>query len=343
MPSPVKRCSGKDDVPGLLAAERQPALDHLFHHVLVADRASDHLDAALAQGELETDVAHHRRDDAVAEQLAPGLHVTGAHQQHCVAVDDAALGIDQDGAVAVAVERHTDTARLLDHRALQVLRMRRAAIEIDVAAVGRRAQQVDVEAQLLEQPRRHRRRRAVRGVDGDPEAAEPLRLRQRQAGVRDVGVDDVSAFDRNVRGAADAPALVGDDRFDLALERFAELLAAPGEHLDAVVLERIVRGRDDQAGVVAHLAGDVGDGRRRQHPGGGDVCAFRAHAARELALDPLAGFPRIAPGDEAQLPAFGAHRAHQRRAEPRYGLVIERKLARLSANAISTEESVGHK
>ena len=67
-------------------------------------------------------------------------------------------------------------------------------------------------------PRRHRRRRAVRGVDGDPEAAEPLRLRQRQARVRDVGVDDVSAFDRNVRGAADAPALVGDDRFDLALD-----------------------------------------------------------------------------------------------------------------------------
>ena len=77
------------------------------------------------------------------------------------------------------------------------------------------------------------------------------------------------------------------------------------------------------------------------------MCACRAHAPRELArgvraLDPLAGFPRIAPGDEAQLPAFGAHRAHQRRAEPRDGLVIERKLARLAANAIRTEE-LGHK
>ena len=105
----------------------------------------------------------------------------------------------------------------------------------------------------------------------------------------------------------------------------------------------IVGRGDDQAGVVAHLAGDVGDRRRRQHPGGGHVCAFRAHATRELTFDPLARFPRIAPGDEAELPAFGAHRAHQRRAQPRYGFVIERELARLSANAISTEESVGHK
>ena len=50
-----------------------------------------------------------------------------------------------------------------------------------------------VETQLLEQPRRHGRRGAVGGVDRDLETAEPLRVRQRQPGVRDVGVDDVRA------------------------------------------------------------------------------------------------------------------------------------------------------
>ena len=109
----------KDDVAGLLAAERQAALDHLFHHVLVADRAAHHLDAALPQGDLETDVAHHRRDDAVAVQLATGLQVTGAHQQHGVAVDDAPARVDKDGAIAVAIERHTDATPVLDHRALR--------------------------------------------------------------------------------------------------------------------------------------------------------------------------------------------------------------------------------
>ena len=79
------------------------------------------------------------------------------------------------------------------------------------------------------------------------------------------------------------------------------------------------------------------------HPGGGDVRAFRPDAARQLALDPVARFARVAPGDEPQRPAFGAHRPHQRRAEPGHGLVIERVLARLAADAVSTEESVGHK
>ena len=87
------------------------------------------------------------------------------------------------------------------------------------------------------------------------EPAEPLRIRQRQPRMRDVGVDDVGALDRHVCGAADAPAPVGDDRFDLPLERLGELLAAPREHLDAVVLERIVRGGDDEPGVVAPSRG----------------------------------------------------------------------------------------
>ena len=52
------------------------------------------------------------------------------------------------------------------------------------------------------------------------EAAEPLRVGQRQPGVGDVRVDDVSPLDRDVSRAADLPTGIGDDRFHLALERF---------------------------------------------------------------------------------------------------------------------------
>ena len=46
------------------------------------------------------------------------------------------------------------------------------------------------------------------------------------------------------RGARNAPRRVGDNRLDVPLERFGEFLAGAREHLDAVVLEGIVRSRD---------------------------------------------------------------------------------------------------
>ena len=88
----------------LLAAERQVAAQHLLHHVLVADRAADHADAGLLQRNLQTDVAHHGGDDRVALQPPLGLHPHRAHQHDGVAVHDLAGRVDEDRAVAVAVE-----------------------------------------------------------------------------------------------------------------------------------------------------------------------------------------------------------------------------------------------
>ena len=61
----------------LLAAERQTALQHLLHDVLVADRASHEIDVRRAQRELETDVAHHGGDDGVVLEPALALQLTG--------------------------------------------------------------------------------------------------------------------------------------------------------------------------------------------------------------------------------------------------------------------------
>ena len=52
--------------------------DHLLHHVLVADRAPHQVDAALAERDLEADVAHHGRDDGVAAQ--PARRPSGARR-----------------------------------------------------------------------------------------------------------------------------------------------------------------------------------------------------------------------------------------------------------------------
>ena len=68
----------EDDVARLLSAERQPAREHLLHHVLVADGAAHQIDAARLQRQLETDIAHDGRHDRAALQTPFALQLVGA-------------------------------------------------------------------------------------------------------------------------------------------------------------------------------------------------------------------------------------------------------------------------
>src|SRR5947208_1753765 len=78
--------------------------------------------------------------------------------------------IDEDRAIAVAVERDAHPASMLDDRAREPLRMGRAAAQVDVAAIGLIADHLDVEAEAAEEGRGDRRRGAVRAVDRELEA-----------------------------------------------------------------------------------------------------------------------------------------------------------------------------
>ena len=109
----------KDDVARLLAAQRQAALQHLLHYVLVADRRADQIDAAIAERKFQPDVAHHRGDDRLAGQLAFLEQMIRREQQHGVAVHGLAVAIDEQRAIAVAVERHAQPRAAGDDLGLQ--------------------------------------------------------------------------------------------------------------------------------------------------------------------------------------------------------------------------------
>ncbi len=189
---------GKDQMPRLLATERQIPLLHFLHHVLVADLRANQFDVQVSERDLEPDVAHHGRDHGIAAKPAVGLHLLGAHQHHVVAVDDAAAGVDQDGAIAVAVERDAESEIALPHDLGQHLRMRRAHAFVDVPAIGIRPEERDLETQLAKQRRRHRRHRAVRAIDGDADAAQ--RVRPGQDGPRVLQVLPQMVRERDVGG-----------------------------------------------------------------------------------------------------------------------------------------------
>ena len=85
---------------------------------------------------------------------------------------------------------------------------------------------------------------------------------------------------------------------DLLLDLVVELVAVVPEKFDAVVLVGIVRGGDDDAGIRAQAARDVGDARRRQRPDEQHVHAHRKDAGDEGVFQHVAGKPRVLADDD---------------------------------------------
>ena len=279
--------------------------------------AAHQLDAELAQRELEADVAHHGRDDGVALQPALALQLTAAHQQHRVAVDDAPAVIDEDRAVAVAVERHAQLAAALDDRLAR-------------AAPGC----VDPQSRLMLRPSGaiadddRLEARGCRTARGAAVVVAPLAQsmamrepvdRRRPPATRPAGGRGTRRPDRRAAPAPASPPrachdAIGDDRLDLALDRLGELLAAAREHLDAVVLERIVRGGDHDARVEA--AGARQDRRRPASARRRRSSPRRLRRTRRAPapLDPVARLARVAADEQT---AATRRRAAARARAPR--------------------------
>ena len=215
--------------------------------------------------------------------------------------------------------------------------MRRAAIEVDVPAVGIVPEQVHVEPKLGEQP-------GATVVVAPLAVSTTILNRPRRCGSGNARracaryASATSSFATRLGRCRHRPSVRRDDRFHFALQRLGELLTVPREHLDAVVLKRIVGSGNDDARVEGHLARHVGDRRRRHDTGTRDGRTDRPRTASELLLDPFSRLASIPADDEAQRPDVGTHRTDQRRANARNCGVIERIFARSPADAVCTEE-----
>ena len=84
----------------------------------------------------QTEVAHNGSYDLVVVELSSLLHVAAVHIDDVVAGDDVALLVYREAAVCVAVVSEADVKTLLDNELLQMLNVGRAAVGVDVEAVG---------------------------------------------------------------------------------------------------------------------------------------------------------------------------------------------------------------
>ena len=96
----------------------------------------------------------------------------GGEREQLVAVDDRAVAVDREHAVAVAVEGEAGVVAALAHRLGQHADVRRAAAVVDVAPVGLGVQQRHARAEAAEDLRRDHEGRAVGAVEDDVESRE---------------------------------------------------------------------------------------------------------------------------------------------------------------------------
>ena len=166
--------------------------------------------------------------------------MTGGEREDEIAVMHAPTLVDDDHAVAVAVEGEPRVGFPLHHEPLERLGCGRATAGVDVLTVGAVERRDHLGACVGEDGGRDPVGRAVRAVERDAQAIE-ARCHRKEEGLvvlyQAAGVADKPdpALRRPRQGV-----VAGHERFDLVLDRVGQLLRPLVEELDSVVGRGIV-------------------------------------------------------------------------------------------------------
>ena len=287
----------EDEVAGCFTADHGTFLLHHLEHVAVADFAGARFDADFFERGEKAEVTHDGGDEQVVFEEAEFLVVLAADGHDVVAGDFLAVFIDGNHAVAIAIEGEADVGFQFAHLGTEVLRVLRAAVVVDVHAVGFAMDGSDVGAEFAEDDGGGLVGGAVRAIEHDLRAFEGHRFREGVFAEHDVAahgvVDAVRLADFTGGGADVFHAPAGDEIFDFVLFGVGEFEAIAGEDLDAVVLIGIVGGGDHHAGIGAHAARDEGDAGRAHRADEVDVDAHRADAGGEGGFEHVAAYAGI--------------------------------------------------
>ncbi len=323
-------------MPGLLTAERRTAREHLLEHVAVPHLRLDDVDPGVPHRRAEAEVRHHGADDGRTREPPLLLQRDRARGEHLVPVDDPTLRVGEERSIRVAVVRDAGVgARRSDH-AGHDLRVERPAPCVDVRAVRLVEDRVHLGPETPEHLGRERRGRPVRAVDDDLHAVE-----SRLGGGHHV-VEVVTDAVRHRHHLADPTILGrgsgGDLGLDLGLDLVGELEAERAEELDAVVLGRVVRGADHDAGTHLEIGRQERDGRRRLHPGEDHVGTRRPDPIGERPLQRLPRGSGVAPDHERRKVMLVPPEHDDRRTSQREREVVGQVAPVHAAHAVGSEE-----
>ena len=177
-PSPVVPKSRKIKWPLCSPPKLKPLLQHLLNHVFVADGGANDFAAGGFDGGFQTGVAHHGGDQGFFGERFLRQHVQRGDGHDVVAVDQRAVFVAEQDAVGVAVVRDAQVRLVFDDLAAEMFRVHRAAVFVDVAAVGLVAINDDFRAQFPQDAGRGFVGRAVRAIHDDAQAFERQTARE---------------------------------------------------------------------------------------------------------------------------------------------------------------------
>ena len=288
----------------LLAADRIAAAAHLLEHIAVADRR--HLNAAAERRDclVESDVRHHRRHDRVVRQMPRAHHLRRTGDENMITVDQRPRLIEAEAAIRIAVVGDADVRPAFEHRTAQRVQMCRAAAVVDVHPVRECVDHLDVGTEAAQNLRHRLIRRTVRTVEDD---LHPIKLLSTRAyHVVDVLIEEIVAVLHHAdilprRTCFMVAALqLADKSLQLILHGIGQLVAVAAKELDAVIGERIVRGRDHNARVHLMFTREIGDRRRRHDPSEESGSTRRADPRRQCRFKHLTRDTRIASDQNAR-------------------------------------------
>ncbi len=237
-------------MPRLLTSEGRSVLRHRQPHRSVAYRAANHLHVFVGEGPLETEVAHHGGDHSAAGKAVVVAELPRPGEEDVVTIQDAPVLVDQDGAICVTVEGDPGLGAKLDDGLGEVLRCRRAAVEVDVVAIRVGGDGGDPRAEPFEKPAGDSRCCSVGRIHHNVEPREGvLRAMTRDKKIQITLAQ--SGVHRRQPGSVGGFGL-RDLRLEVAFALVGQLFASRPEDLDAVVLGGVVgRGNDHTRGAVS--------------------------------------------------------------------------------------------
>src|SRR6266513_1920201 len=330
-----------DDVPRVLAAQLPALVAQELEHIAVADAGARERDAEPGHRLLEGVIRHQGAGDARKRFFRGAM--PGDSVEQLVAVIRTPGSVDDQDAVAVAVQCNSQVGSLIFHLGDQGLGRGGAKSLIDIETVGPDADRDDVGAQLMEHVGRDVVGRAMRAVDDDLHAFQVELGREGRLAELDVApagiVDAPRASQAGGLVAAHWPLHL---RFDRRLGAVGQLEAVAGEELDAVVGVRIVRRADDYAGREPQRAREVGDPWRRQRAAKQHIDSRGGEACLERGLDHVARDARVLADQHGRMRPLPRQHLARGIAEPQHEVGGHRALAHRAAHAVGAEIIPAH-
>ncbi len=331
-------------MPGLFATENVAALEHFFENIAVADVGARERNIFAGEDTLETQIRHGRGDDAIAGKLALRLQITRDSEQHTVAVDDGTVRGDEEGAVGIAIEGHSECGLFGRNALLQFFEVQGTATRIDVAAVGLDSNANDVAAKRREDLRTELVCGAIGAVENNTEPFERGSRDDPAAQKVEILVmkRSICLEIRQGRGHL-IGAVLEDVGFDFFLDGVRELHAFVGEELDAIVLIGIVGSRDNDADVKVIVTDKTGDAGSGQNSSKGNRSAALEKTCRDNSGDVRAGLAGVCADECVGGRVIAVKILGNGEAESKESGVVERRSSGDAANTVRTKKLSRHR